>query len=604
MTSDVPALLLETHFLDATEVPMLAVDLDGRVTDVNSATLRQSQRSREHWVGSEFASHFSDRGEAEEVFREALSCCGLSGRSLRVPGADGQVAELELHLACAHDANGRLLGLFVEARDITSIKAAEQRLMAASHYARSLLEASLDPLVTISPDGKIMDVNRATELITGRSRDSLIGSDFSDYFTEPEKARAGYRQVFSSGHVTDYPLVLRHTSGSTTDVLYNATVHHDESGHVAGVFAAARDITQLKRSQEALESTNREVMLLGQMTGLLQSCRTVEESLPILRETMAQLFPGSSGQLLLLRPSGNLLEDAGTWGGHPQSLQTAPPADCWALRRGHIHDIGFERTINPPCRHIDADDRPYLCIPLLAQGTALGILHLVIDPTATTQAQRLHYRHLAAAAADSISLGMANLRLRESLHAMSIRDPLTGLYNRRFMEEALAREISRMTRANKPLTIAMLDIDHFKRFNDTYGHEAGDIVLKDFALLMSSFREGSDLACRYGGEEFLLILPELGPEQARSRLDGFREDVGHLNVMLHGKPLPNITVSIGLASLPAHAGTSANLIKAADDALYRAKQGGRNRVEVATAGHPADKAAADAGGTPASPGAA
>lgn len=599
MTSDEPPLQLHQHFLDATNVPMLAVDLDGCVTDVNIATLRHSQQTREQWVGSDFAAHFIDRAAAAEVVRTALSRGELSGRTLRTTTGDGHTAELELHLARAHDA-GRVLGLFVEARDITIIKAVEQRLTAASHYARSLLEASLDPLVTISPDGKIMDVNRATEMATGCARDKLIGSDFSDYFTEPAKARAGYQQVFSTGHVTDYPLVLRHASGTMTDVLYNASVYHDESGHVAGVFAAARDVTQLKRSQEALESTNREVMLLGQMTSLLQSCRTIEESLPIIRATMTELFPGVSGQLLLLRPSGNLLEDAGTWGEHPQSLQTAPPSDCWALRRGHIHDIGFERTINPPCRHIDAEDRPYLCIPLLAQGTALGIIHLLIDPATVTEMQKQHYRNLAATAADSISLGIANLRLRESLHAMSIRDPLTGLYNRRFMEEALVREISRMTRADKFLAVAMLDIDHFKRFNDTYGHEAGDVVLKEFALLLSSFREGSDLACRYGGEEFLLILPELLPEQAIKRLDAFRETVGHLAVMLHGKPLPNITVSIGVASLPAHGSTGESLIKAADDALYRAKQNGRNRVEVATVSPAAQRGADQAVPTAAS----
>lgn len=451
----------------------------------------------------------------------------------------------------------------------------------ASSYARSLLEASLDPLVTISPDGKIMDVNRATELATGCSRTALIGSDFSDYFTEPDKARAGYQRVFSQGHVTDYPLVLRHSCGSLMDVLYNASVYHDEDGHVAGVFAAARDVTALKRFQEELESTNREVMLLGQMTGLLQSCRTVDESLPIISATMAQLFPETSGQLLL-HCAGQLLEFAARWGPRPPTpIQTMAPAECWALRRGRIHAIGFEATINPPCHHIGPDRKPYLCIPLLAQGTELGIIHLLVDPALASEARKQHCRTLAATAADSISLALANLRLRESLQAMSVRDHLTGLYNRRFMEEALVREISRMARARKFLTVAMLDIDHFKRFNDSYGHDAGDLVLKEFAKLMTTFRAGSDLACRYGGEEFLLILPELEPEHAATRLDTFRESVSQLRVKLDGEVLPTITVSIGIASFPAHGSTSEGLIKAADNALYQAKQKGRNRVELA-----------------------
>src|SRR3990172_915676 len=139
-----------------------------------------------------------------------------------------------------------------EDRDISEQKRVEEQLRAASLYARSLLEASLDPLVTISPEGKIMDVNKATELVTGVSREQLIGSDFSEYFTEPEKAREGYQQVFTKGFVKDYPLAIRHTSGKVTDVLYNATIYKNEAGVVQGVFAAARDITELKQAEEQL----------------------------------------------------------------------------------------------------------------------------------------------------------------------------------------------------------------------------------------------------------------------------------------------------------------------------------------------------------------
>ena len=462
--------------------------------------------------------------------------------------------------------------------------AGEEQSSGASSYARSLLEASLDPLVTISTDGKIMDVNRAAELATGCSRDALIGSDFSVYFTEPERARAGYQLVFSQGQVTDYPLVLRHVSGTVMEVLYNASIYRDENGAVAGVFAAARDVTALRRIQRELESTNHEVMLLGRMTGLLQSCRTTEESLPIIGATMAQLFPEASGQLFLLRSSGTLLVAAAHWGPKSRNLDTVPLSDCWALRRGHIHDYGFEQTINPPCHHIEASAAPYLCIPLLAQGTALGIIHLLIDPGITDETRKQHDRNLAATAADSISLALANLNLRESLQSMSVRDPLTGLYNRRFMEDALSREISRMTRAKKYLTVAMLDIDHFKKFNDTYGHDAGDEVLKEVAQRMSTFRQGSDLACRYGGEEFLLILPDLSPEHALRRLNEFRELVSQVHLNFEGKTLPPITVSIGAASFPAHGSTSKSLLKSADEALYLAKNNGRNRVEVAAEG--------------------
>ena len=173
--------------------------------------------------------------------------------------------------------------------DITERKRAEEQLEATSLYARTLIEASLDPLVTISRDGKIMDVNRATELVTGFPRERLIGSDFSDYFTEPEKAREGYQQVFKTGSVRDYPLSIRHTSGRITDVLYHATPYRNETGEVQGVFAAARDITERKRAEDALkESENRLRHLSSQLL-------TVQENE---RKRIAREIHDGIGQIL------------------------------------------------------------------------------------------------------------------------------------------------------------------------------------------------------------------------------------------------------------------------------------------------------------------
>ncbi|MBS1213769.1 MAG: domain S-box, partial [Proteobacteria bacterium] len=156
-----------------------------------------------------------------------------------------------------------IFGLFCggrrQQRAIFAAEQAEERVRAVSLYTRSLIEASLDPLVTISAEGRITDVNEATVNATGISREDLIGSDFSDYFTEPEMARAGYREVFAKGFVTDYPLAIRHASGKTMEVLYNASVYHDEKGNVAGVFAAARDVTERKRAEEEVRRLNAEL---------------------------------------------------------------------------------------------------------------------------------------------------------------------------------------------------------------------------------------------------------------------------------------------------------------------------------------------------------
>src|SRR5258708_522520 len=153
--------------------------------------------------------------------------------------ADGRRTDVLYNASVYKNAQGDVLGVFAAARDVTAQKKASQ-------YARSLIEASLDPLVTISPEGKITDVNEATIKVTGVDREKVIGTDFSDYFTEPAQAREGYQRVFAEGFVTDYPLTIRHREGRITDVLYNASVYKDAHGHVLGAFAAARYVTGLQ----------------------------------------------------------------------------------------------------------------------------------------------------------------------------------------------------------------------------------------------------------------------------------------------------------------------------------------------------------------------
>lgn len=211
-----------------------------------------------------FTKHLS---EAEDKF--------VSGEvEFRVVRPDGSCRWVAHICQPVFDNEGYFLGRRGSNRDITERKQAEKELRDISLYTRSLIEASLDPLVTISADGKVMDVNEATELVTGVSREQLIGSDFSDYFTEPEKAREGYRGVFKTGSVRDYPLAIRHASGRVTEVLFNAVVYRNEAGDVQGVFAAARDITERKRAEEALrESENRLRTLSSQLLSVQENER-------------------------------------------------------------------------------------------------------------------------------------------------------------------------------------------------------------------------------------------------------------------------------------------------------------------------------------------
>ncbi len=223
--------------------PLVTISADGKITDVNEATVKVTGVSRERLIGTDFADYFTEPQKAREGYQQVFSKGFVTDYPLTIRHKEGRLTDVLYNATVYKDARGTVLGIFAAARDVTAQKQASQ-------YARSLIEASLDPLVTISPDGKITDVNQATELVTGFPRAKLVGTDFSEYFTEPEKAREGYKRVFSVGSVTDYPLAIRHASGRVTDVLYNATVYKDTQGRVQGVFAAARDITQQKKTGE------------------------------------------------------------------------------------------------------------------------------------------------------------------------------------------------------------------------------------------------------------------------------------------------------------------------------------------------------------------
>jgi PAS domain S-box-containing protein len=242
--------------IEASPDPLVTIGPDGKITDVNAATEAVTGCARAALIGTDFSDYFTDPEKAragyQQVFREGL----VRDYPLELRRRDGAITSVLYNASVYRDESGKVIGLFAAARDITARKLAEEAVRRASAYNRSLIEASLDPLVTIGPDGRITDVNAATEAVTGWARTALIGRDFSDYFTDPEKARAGYQEVFREGLVRDYPLELRHRAGRITSVLYNASVYRDEGGRVIGVFAAARDITERKRAEEEIRRLN------------------------------------------------------------------------------------------------------------------------------------------------------------------------------------------------------------------------------------------------------------------------------------------------------------------------------------------------------------
>jgi len=233
--------------IEASLDPLVTISPKGKITDVNEASVKVTGETRDKLIGADFSDYFTEPDKAREGYKQVFEKGFVSDYPLTIHHKNGTLTDVLYNASVYKDDKGNVLGVFAAARDVTA-----QRQ--ASKYARSLIEASLDPLVTISPEGKITDVNDASVKVTGETRDKLIGTDFSDYFTEPDKAREGYKQVFEKGFVSDYPLTIHHRNGELTDVLYNASVYRDEKGNVLGVFAAARDVTAQKRTTEELKN--------------------------------------------------------------------------------------------------------------------------------------------------------------------------------------------------------------------------------------------------------------------------------------------------------------------------------------------------------------
>ena len=338
---------------------------------------------------------------------------------------------------------------------------------------------------------------------------------------------------------------------------------------------------ELRSQAVELSRRNREITLFSKMNDFLQTSTTEAEAYSVISETVTRLFPDDSGAVFVLNGSRDMLEAAAVWGALPPANLIFPPQECWAQRRGQVHlAVGADGR----CPHVADEGHMHVCLPLLAQGETLGILYLLdglVKTDARDEARMADTCQLAKILADNIGLGIANLKLRESMRNMSIRDPLTGLFNRRYMQEALAVELHRAKRNDARLAVLMIDIDHFKRFNDGFGHDGGDAVLRALGAFLKNNGRGSDIACRYGGEEFALILSPSTAEGARQRAEKIREGASLLKVSHASQELGAITLSLGVAIFPDDASDPAAIVKAADVALYEAKRQGRNRVVMA-----------------------
>jgi diguanylate cyclase (GGDEF)-like protein len=338
-------------------------------------------------------------------------------------------------------------------------------------------------------------------------------------------------------------------------------------------------LLQLQQAHAEQEKSSADLRLLGNYGNLLLGSTDLAEALQTSQQMLSQLLPDCAGSIYPLSEGEGLAEVTHLWGTHVgETRAQASAEDCRAMATRRPYLSSSEKP-EEACPHIqlptDGTTMSAVCIPLNAQAESLGWLYLT-SPGLEGCAKMI----VAHAAAEQLSQALANLKLRGNLRDLSVRDPLTGLFNRRYLQESLSREMTRSKRRNLPLAVMMFDLDHFKAFNDNYGHAAGDAVLVAFGRLLGNSFRNEDIACRFGGEEFTLIMPEMDLSIAKRRAQELIDATAELSVVHEGQTLPPITTSVGVAMMPEHGEKPDALMAAADQALYVAKSSGRNRFSV------------------------
>ena len=498
--------------------------------------------------------------------------------------------------------------------EISERTRAQAVLQESEERFRLLIEGVSDyAIYTLDPVGRVMSWNEGAQRIKGYTSEDVLGRNFSIFYL-PEDAATGLparllQRAARDGKAEDEGWRMR-KDGSIFWAEVVITALRDAHGQLRGFSNVTRDSTEQKHAAEALLRVNEEleqrvgartaelqeanrrlgdgiddlmernraVGQLSEMGTLLQGCLDADEAYRVISQFGPRLFPLDSGALYLFTVSRDLLEPVAAWGDAGLAQQVFVPNDCWALRRGHMHVVQ-DPAAGPVCGHVSGPGVRYACVPLSAQGETMGVLHLRrgvggLGPHPVSEAEQ----HLMGAMVEQAALALANLRLRAILRVQSIRDPLTGLFNRRYMEETLEREIHHAARQRHSIGIALLDIDRFKQFNDRFGHQVGDIVLRAVGDFLNANVRGEDIACRYGGEEFLLILQEASLADTRRRAEQLRTDIKSAVAEHYRERFGPLSVSIGIAVFPEHGITIERLVRAADSALYRAKAGGRDCV--------------------------
>ncbi|MDR3553660.1 MAG: PAS domain S-box protein [Syntrophobacteraceae bacterium] len=592
------------------------VDSQGRFVQWNRMAEKLYGYTLEELRGNAAFVLYADQDKLKEMLARLRGEGSVRNYEIDMKRKDGAILPFDISLSLLRNKDRAVVGSVCVARNLSEIKTTLSALATANSELQkeaaerqrtwealkksqveysTIFENTGNATVIVEEDTTISLANAEFARLSGCSREEIEGKkSWTEFFVDENltwmKEYHRLRRVDPNAAPRNYEASFRNSQGRFRDVYMTVAAVPNTNKSVISLL----DITERKRAEERLrqshielEQRSYEISQLNEMLDLLQICHAREETYYIISHFLEKLFPSDSGFLGLFKEPRAIMDVALSWGGYTPGEETICYDDCWGLRQGKAH-ASAQSGGGVCCRHIHAaPSMNYLCVPLVAQGEVLGLFHLCfLSPDGVHSPEVLRRvmdskQRLAVAVADHIALAMANLNLRETLRSQSIRDPLTGLFNRRFMEESLDREFHRAKRQGLAVAVFMMDIDHFKVYNDTYGHDAGDTLLSELGSLLKNHVRGEDVVCRYGGEEFVMILPAVSKSIALDRAESIRNQVKKIRLHYQNQELEPVSISLGVAFYDEHGTSPDAVLKAADMALYQAKNQGRDQVVMA-----------------------
>lgn len=559
------------RFLDLSPDLRCVLDRDGNFLHASSTWTAATGYSVDdlclqpllYWV------HPDDRDATRQALAAVLAGATTLALEHRVIAQDGRSRWLKWTLGL-EAVTGRVLGVGLDITD---------RKVEADLHGMAIESAPIAMLV-VDQQGAIVLVNRKFEQLFGYSRNEILGQMVESLL--PMAARERHLSLRGTYHGAPEDRAMgagRELFGlrkDGTSVQVEIQLSPIVTAGQQLVLCSMLDISgrkqheaQLHAHVEELHRHREEMTLLSEMASLLQHAMTTQEAHDVALSFVGRLFPNRSVRIYAQAGNGNGMERVGAPSGRESDCLEAN--DCWALRRGQVHRSAADQP--PMCQHVRSLTQwLHVCIPLSVHGQGQGLLTIGIPRESATDAQQGAVEALGRSVADHLAKALSSLDLRERLRQLSVRDPLTDLYNRRYLEEAVRSELARARRQRGELAVLMIDVDHFKRYNDTHGHVAGDAALKDLAAHLRRYSRQEDVVCRFGGEEFVIVLAGASLAQAELQAERLRSGCSTMG---------SVTLSIGVAGYPTHGAEWPELLAKADLALFEAKSAGRNRVCVA-----------------------